>query len=131
MKRFSSILIAAASLVCATNTIAATRPHYGGTLRVGVPASAQTFDPTVSGAPGLRSLTQLVFETLVKLDDRGRPQPLEERALLSATIYTFAGRAGSGFSGDGGPAVRARLDQPSGIDSRTLVRSPSPRSTSA
>jgi peptide/nickel transport system substrate-binding protein len=55
---------------------AATRPHYGGTLRVGVQTSAQSVDPTVSGAPGLRSLTQLVFETLVKLDDRGRPQPL-------------------------------------------------------
>jgi MarR-like DNA-binding transcriptional regulator SgrR of sgrS sRNA len=76
MKRFSSILIAAASLACATNTVGATRPHYGGTLRVGVQTSAQSFDPTVPDAPGLRSLTQLVFETLVKLDDRGRPQPL-------------------------------------------------------
>ena len=76
MKRFSSILIAAASLTCATNMIAATRPHYGGTLRIGVQTPAQAFDPTVSGAPGLRSLIQLVFETLVKLDDRGRPQPL-------------------------------------------------------
>ncbi|MGH9517027.1 MAG: ABC transporter substrate-binding protein [Terriglobales bacterium] len=76
MKRFSSILIAAASLACATNTIASTRPHYGGTLRVSVQTPAQTFDPNISNAPGLRSLTQLVFETLVKLDDRGRPQPL-------------------------------------------------------
>jgi peptide/nickel transport system substrate-binding protein len=76
MKRFSSILIAAISLACVTNTIAATHPHYGGTLRVGVQTSAQTFDPTISATPGLRSLTQLVFETLVKLDDRGRPQPL-------------------------------------------------------
>lgn len=76
MKRFSSILIAAASLACATNMIAATRPHYGGTLRVSVQASAQTFEPAISDAPGMRSLTQLVFETLVKLDDRGRPQPL-------------------------------------------------------
>src|SRR5205823_338418 len=63
-------------LACAANTMAATRPHYGGTLRVGLQTSAQTFDPTVSDAPGLRSLMQLVFETLVKLDDRGRPQPL-------------------------------------------------------
>jgi peptide/nickel transport system substrate-binding protein len=76
MKRFSSILIAAISLACATETIAATRPHYGGTLRVGVQTSAQAFDPTISATHGLRSLTQLVFETLVKLDDRGRPQPL-------------------------------------------------------
>lgn len=76
MKRFSSILIAAISLACVTNTIAATRPHYGGTLRVGLQRSAQTFDPTISDAQGLRNLTQLVFETLVKVDDRGRPQPL-------------------------------------------------------
>ena len=76
MKRFSSILIVAASLACATNMIAATRPHYGGTLRVSVQTSAQTLDPNISNTPGLRSLTQLVFETLVRLDDRGRPQPL-------------------------------------------------------
>jgi peptide/nickel transport system substrate-binding protein len=76
MKRFSSILIAAASLACAPSMIAATRPHYGGTLRVSVQTSAQVFEPTASAAPGFRSLTQLVFETLVKLDDRGRPQPL-------------------------------------------------------
>src|ERR1700760_3133155 len=71
MKRFSSILIAAASLACATNSFAATRPHYGGTLRVSVQTSAQTFEPAIPDGPGLRSLTQLVFETLVKLDDRG------------------------------------------------------------
>lgn len=76
MKRFSSILIAAVSLACATNAVAATRPHYGGTLRVGVRSSAPAFDPAVSDSPALRSLTQLVFETLVKLDDRGRPRPL-------------------------------------------------------
>ena len=76
MKRFSSILIAAASLACATGAIAASRPHYGGTLRIGVQTSTQTFEPGVSVVPGIRSLTQLVFETLVKIDDRGRPQPL-------------------------------------------------------
>ena len=69
-------MIAAASLACAPVTLAGTRPHYGGTLRVGVQTSAQTFEPGVAGTPGLRSLTQMVFETLVKLDDRGRPQPL-------------------------------------------------------
>ncbi len=76
MKRFSLILIAAISLACASNTIAATRPHYGGTLRMGLQKSAQTFDPASSDAPDVHSLTQLVFESLVKLDDRGRPQPL-------------------------------------------------------
>jgi len=76
MKRFSSISIVAASLACAATAIAATRPHYGGTLRVAVQASIQTFGPTASDSAAFRSLSQLVFETLVKLDDRGRPQPL-------------------------------------------------------
>jgi peptide/nickel transport system substrate-binding protein len=76
MKRFNSILIVAASLGCVVMAHSATRPHYGGTLRVSVQASTQTFYPTASDSAGLRSLTQLVFETLVKLDDRGRPQPL-------------------------------------------------------
>ena len=79
MKRFSLTLIAAASLACAPSVIAATRPHYGGTLRVGVQTSAQTFEPGASSLPGFRSLTQLVFETLVKLDDRGRQHSQSDR----------------------------------------------------
>src|SRR5262245_12446757 len=49
-----------------------------------------------------------------------RLEPLEERALLSATIFTVAGRGTAGFSGDGRAAIRAQLDQPSGltVDSR-------------
>ena len=76
MKLFNLILIVAASLACTVTANAATRPHYGGTLRVAVQTSTQTFEPTVSDSAGSRSLTQLVFETLVKLDDRGRVQPL-------------------------------------------------------
>jgi hypothetical protein len=41
-------------------------------------------------------------------------EPLEARALLSA-IVTYAGRGTEGFSGDGGTATRAQMDQPSGI----------------
>jgi len=76
MKLCNSILIAAASLACAVSANAASRPHYGGALRIAVHGSTQTFDPTASDSAGLRSLTQMVFETLVKLDDRGRVQPL-------------------------------------------------------
>lgn len=75
MKRFSSILIAAASLLCALQAGAATRPHYGGTLRVAVAESPQSFDPAVMDSPALQSLLQLVFENLVRLDDRGVAQP--------------------------------------------------------
>ena len=76
MKRFSSLLIVAASLAASAAATAATRPQYGGTLHVAVQEASQSFDPAASNGPGFRSLSQLVFETLVKLDERGRPQPL-------------------------------------------------------
>jgi peptide/nickel transport system substrate-binding protein len=75
MRRFNSILIAAISLV-AIFANGATRPHYGGTLRVGIPEPMQTFEPSAGDGPGFRSLLELTYETLVKLDERGRPQPL-------------------------------------------------------
>ncbi|HKW19474.1 MAG TPA: ABC transporter substrate-binding protein [Terriglobales bacterium] len=76
MKRSSSISIAFASLVFVISAAAATRPRYGGTLRVAIQESPQNLDPLTADSPALRSLSQLVFETLVKFDDRGRPQPL-------------------------------------------------------
>jgi peptide/nickel transport system substrate-binding protein len=75
MKRSRSISIALASLLCVSVATAATRPHYGGTLRIAIEESAQSLDPSLADSPALRSLSQLVFETLVKFDDRGRPQP--------------------------------------------------------
>lgn len=74
MKRFCSISIALVSLALAA--AAATRPHYGGTLRVAIADSPQSFDPSAADSPALRSLSQLVFETLVEFDFRGRTQPL-------------------------------------------------------
>ena len=76
MKRFSSLLIVAASLAAPAAATAATRPHYGGTLHIGVQEATQSFDPAASDGPGFRSLSQLVFETLIKLDERGLPHPL-------------------------------------------------------
>lgn len=76
MKRFSSLLIVAASLAAPAAATAGTRPHYGGTLHVAVQEASQSFDPAASDGPGFRSLSQLVFEALVKLDERGHPQPL-------------------------------------------------------
>jgi peptide/nickel transport system substrate-binding protein len=79
MTRFRSISIALISLVCSlicqTAATAATRPRYGGALRVAIAESPQSFDPATANSPGLRSISQLVFETLVKFDDRGRLHP--------------------------------------------------------
>jgi peptide/nickel transport system substrate-binding protein len=58
---------------------AESRPHYGGTLRLAVKEAPRTLDPAAAGQAGLSpslSLSRLVFETLVALDERGRPQPL-------------------------------------------------------
>lgn len=75
MKRFKSILIVLASLACGRFALAAARPHYGGTLHISIQESPESLDPASSDSPALRSLSQLVYETLIHLDDRGRPQP--------------------------------------------------------
>ncbi len=80
MKRYNSILLAASSLLwlallpCSLPALAESRPHYGGTLRVTMNAAPLTLDPATGVAPA--SISRLVFETLVVLDDRSRPQPL-------------------------------------------------------
>lgn len=75
MKQTCSILLAASSLLWSALAVAATRPHYGGILRVAVKETPATFDPATLGVTGPAGLSRLVFETLVTLDDRGRPQP--------------------------------------------------------
>lgn len=75
MKRFSLILIAAASLAYPAQLSAASRPHYGGTLRLAIAESPASLDPALANSPAVQSLSQLVFENLVKLDERGVPQP--------------------------------------------------------
>jgi hypothetical protein len=37
------------------------------------------------------------------------------QAMTAGDIYTIAGKGPAGFSGDGGPAVKARLDRPTGV----------------
>jgi hypothetical protein len=37
------------------------------------------------------------------------------QAMTAGDIYTIAGNGGAGFSGDGGPAVKARLHRPTGV----------------
>jgi len=107
MKRCSSLLLAVSSLLwlgaTPTRALAESRPHYGGVLRLTMKETPQTLDPAAPGAPA--SLSRLVFETLVALDDRGRPQPLLATAWQSdpgSQRWRFSLRASVSFH-DGTP----------------------------
>ena len=69
-----------AILVLAAALEAARRPRYGGELRVETRASVLSLDPGAASEDPValaaqRQWTPLVFETLVRLDAQGRPQP--------------------------------------------------------
>ncbi|MFN7931869.1 MAG: ABC transporter substrate-binding protein [Bryobacteraceae bacterium] len=71
--------IAAVSLLCAPAE-AARRPRYGGNLRVAMRAVVDNADPAAWPSDSLASaakqqITAQVFETLVRIDAKGRPQP--------------------------------------------------------
>lgn len=77
MRRSGLALLVASSLLLSAAQ-AATRPHYGGTLRVAIAAAPGSLDPlelNQSGSLAGRNLSHLLFDTLVTLDDRGRPLP--------------------------------------------------------
>jgi ABC-type transport system substrate-binding protein len=80
MKRIPSPWIAAASALVALGMLsAARRPRYGGELHVETRAALRTLDP--SADPGLATVAAIaqwspaVFETLVRFDEHGDPQP--------------------------------------------------------
>ncbi len=71
-------LLVASSLLWAAGSSAATRPHYGGTLHVQMRAAPTSLDPADSNQPGgveARNLSSLTFDTLVSLDEQGKPEP--------------------------------------------------------
>jgi peptide/nickel transport system substrate-binding protein len=73
MRRTALLLLVVSSVLGA---VAATRPHYGGTLRIALRAAPLSLDPATSDASvSARSLSHLIFDRLVVLDDRGYPQP--------------------------------------------------------
>lgn len=71
MRRIVLLLLVASSIAAA-----ATRPHYGGTLRIALRIAPTTLDPAgLSDFSNGGNLSSLVFDTLVVLDDRGHAQP--------------------------------------------------------
>jgi peptide/nickel transport system substrate-binding protein len=78
MRRIASLLLAVSSLLLVVRSNAATRPRYGGTLRVAMRAAPTSLDPANLAAPdwfGSRDVSRLLFDTLITLDNNGRPQP--------------------------------------------------------
>src|SRR5271154_4224173 len=81
MKLTASRWIAAASGLLTLGTVeAARRPQYGGELRIEMSAVLQNLDPSqVPADPAVvaakERLLPEVFETLVRLDQHGEPQP--------------------------------------------------------
>ena len=78
MRLTTFLLLAASSLLSAPRATAAVRPHYGGTLQVKMQTAPTSLDPGDSsqGNPlESRNLLSLMFETLVSLDEQGKPQP--------------------------------------------------------
>jgi len=71
MKRIGFPLLALSSVLWAGIAGAATRAHYGGTLHVAMRTAPASLDPCESGQLGF--LSNLMFDTLVLLDDQGRP----------------------------------------------------------
>jgi ABC-type transport system substrate-binding protein len=71
-------LLVACSLLCALSANATRRPHYGGTLHVEMRAAPTSLDPADSNQPDWfesRNLSSLMFETLVSLNEQGKPEP--------------------------------------------------------
>jgi len=79
MRRSAYLLFAAASLLLAVRPAAgATRPRYGGTLRVEVGATPSSFDPAQQSAfptSTQEQLATLMFDRLVEVDQQGTPRP--------------------------------------------------------
>jgi len=78
MRRSGLPLVVVTSLLFGDVTSAATRPRYGGTLKVAMRAAPTSLDPEDSSQPeslARRNLSGLIFDTLVVLDDQDRPHP--------------------------------------------------------
>ncbi|HMD99777.1 MAG TPA: ABC transporter substrate-binding protein [Terriglobia bacterium] len=80
MRHFAYRFLVASSAAClALAAGAATRPRYGGALRVEIQAKLSTFDPAepldVAEAEAVLKLRELIDDHLVRLDPQGQPQP--------------------------------------------------------
>lgn len=115
MRRIAFHFLVACSLL--EIAAAATRPHYGGTLRVPLQSAPSTLDIPVNAATAdywdSTRVLALVTDNLVSMDARGRPQPALAIAWQndsSARHWQFTLRRGVKFH-DGSALSAAALAQ--------------------
>ncbi len=110
MKRTFLRSIAVSSLLIATLAMGATRPRYGGTLRISTATTLASVDPADSSQVDWtmrRNLAHLLFDTLTVLDARGFVQPSVADSWTSASNqqhWQFNLRRGVTVS-DGAPLI--------------------------
>ena len=78
MRHFACHWLALSSLAVGLLAQAETRPQYGGTLHLTMHATPETLDPADSRVPdsfARRSMSSLLFDTLVTRDDSGHAKP--------------------------------------------------------
>ena len=106
MRRTVLAWIAVISLGLACGALeGARRPRYGGTLRLALRAQVRNLDPSDLAVEPLEAaakekVVRQVFETLVRLDEAGRPQPQLAREWTHDEVkkqWLFLPRAGVEF----------------------------------
>jgi len=104
MKRFEWRWLAISSLLLVVTAVAEVRPRYGGMLHVQMRAAPVSLDPMqLAGADSASatSLSSLLFDTLVTVDDSGRVQPALAESWQSSrenVAWEFRLRRGVKFS---------------------------------
>ena len=111
------IMSVIAGTIASPTTTAATRPHYGGTLRVMLQSAPDALDLSANAPPAdywdMARTLSLIGDTLIKLDAQDRPQPslaVAWQSDPSARHWQFTLRRGVKFH-DGSTASPAAIAQ--------------------
>jgi ABC-type transport system substrate-binding protein len=91
MKRFFLVLLVISSLFPAAIGVAATRPHYGGTLHVTMRAAPPSLDPTKASQNdwfASSNVARILFDTLVAFDEWGQLQPALAAEVVAGSLRT-------------------------------------------
>jgi len=113
MKRFEWQWLAISSVLLVVAAVAEVRPRYGGTLHVQMRAAPVSFDPMqlarVDSASAM-SLSSLLFDTLVTIDDSGRVQAaLAESWQITRENQAWEFRLRRGVNFSDGSALTAEI----------------------